>query len=84
MAQVYDTEEEIERVILVGVQLDDDEDAESSLEELKELAKTAGAETVGKVIQPRDSFHPATYIGKGKLEEVRELIVKLDRNWNNL
>ena len=59
MAQVYDTEEEIERVILVGVQLDDDEDAESSLEELKELAKTAGAETVGKVIQPRDSFHPA-------------------------
>lgn len=78
MAQVYDTEEEIERVILVGVQLDDDEDAESSLEELKELAKTAGAETVGKVIQPRDSFHPATYIGKGKLEEVREFIVKLD------
>lgn len=78
MAQVYDTEEEIERVILVGVQLDDDEDAESSIEELKELAKTAGAETVGKVIQPRDSFHPATYIGKGKLEEVRELIVKLD------
>ena len=78
MAQVYDTEEKIERVILVGVQLDDDEDAESSLEELKELAKTAGAETVGKVIQPRDSFHPATYIGKGKLEEVRELIVKLD------
>ena len=78
MAQVYDTEEEIERVILVGVQLDDDEDAESSLEELKELAKTAGAETVGKVIQPRDRFHPATYIGKGKLEEVRELIVKLD------
>lgn len=78
MVQVYDTEEEIERVILVGVQLDDDEDAESSLEELKELAKTAGAETVGKVIQPRDSFHPATYIGKGKLEEVRELIVKLD------
>ena len=42
MAQVYDTEEEIERVILVGVQLDDDEDAESSLEELKELAKTEG------------------------------------------
>ncbi len=78
MAQVYDTEEEIERVILVGVQLDDDNDAESSLEELKELAKTAGAETVGKVIQPRDSFHPATYIGKGKLEEVRELIGKLD------
>lgn len=78
MAQIFETEEEKERVILVGVQLDDDDDAESSLEELKELAKTAKAETVGKVIQPRDSFHPATYIGKGKLEELRVLIDQLD------
>lgn len=78
MAQIFETDEEIERVILVGVQLDDDDDAESSLEELKELANTAGAVTVGKVIQPRDSFHPATYIGKGKLEELRVLIDQLD------
>lgn len=78
MAQIFETDEEIERVILVGVQLDDDDDAESSLEELKELADTAGAVTVGKVIQPRDSFHPATYIGKGKLEELRVLIDQLD------
>ena len=74
MAQGYDTEEQKERVLLVGVQLDNQEDMESSLEELKALAKTAGAETVGKVIQPRDAYHPATYIGKGKLEEVRNLI----------
>ena len=74
MAQGYDTEEQKERVLLVGVQLDNQEDMESSLEELKALAKTAGAETVGKVIQPRDAYHPATYIGKGKLEEVRSLI----------
>jgi len=73
-AQGYDTEEQKERVLLVGVQLDNQEDMESSLEELKALAKTAGAETVGKVIQPRDAYHPATYIGKGKLEEVRSLI----------
>ena len=78
MAQIFETDEEIERVILVGVQLDDDDDAESSLEELKELADTAGAMTVGKVIQPRDSFHPATYVGKGKLEELRVLIDQLD------
>lgn len=78
MAQIFETDEEIERVILVGVQLDDDDDAESSLEELKELAYTAGAVTVGKVIQPRDSFHPATYVGKGKLEELRVLIDQLD------
>ena len=50
MAQGYDTEEQKERVLLVGVQLDNQEDMESSLEELKALAKTAGAETVGKVI----------------------------------
>ena len=78
MAQIFETDEEIERVILVGVQLDDDDDAESSLEELKELADTAGAVTVGKVIQPRDSFHPATYVGKGKLEELKVLIDQLD------
>ena len=78
MAQIFETDEEIERVILVGVQLDDDDDAESSLEELKDLADPGGAVTVGKVIQPRDSFHPATYIGKGKLEELRVLIDQLD------
>ena len=48
MAQGYDTEEQKERVLLVGVQLDNQEDMESSLEELKALAKTAGAETVGR------------------------------------
>lgn len=78
MAQVYETDEETERVLLVGVQLENEDDAESSLEELKELAKTAGAVTVGKIIQSRENYHPATYIGKGKIEEVRELVHKLD------
>lgn len=77
MAQIYDTDEMVERVILVGVQLGDETEAENSLEELKELARTAGAETVGKMLQPREYFHPATYIGKGKVEELRLLIDQL-------
>lgn len=63
-----------EKVILVGIQLDNGEDAEKSLNELEFLAETAGAETLLKVIQNRESFHPATYIGKGKIEEIRDLI----------
>ena len=51
---------------------------------MKELAKTAGAETLGKVIQPREYFNPATYIGKGKIDEVRELIIEIRGNRNNL
>lgn len=78
MAQGYDTQEAVERVLLIGVQLDNQDDTESSLEELKDLAATAGAVTVGKLIQARENYHPATYIGKGKLEEVRDLIGKLE------
>lgn len=78
MAQIYETDEEIERVLLIGVALDDNDEAESSLDELAELAKTAGAVTVGRLIQPREYFHPATYIGKGKLEEVRLIADELD------
>ena len=55
-----------EKVILVGVQLNENEPAEESLDELGELAKTAGAEVVGRMIQSREYIHPATYIGKEK------------------
>lgn len=75
---VYETDEIIERVILVGVAFDTDDDTERSLDELGELAKTAGAQTVGRMIQTRDNFHPATYIGKGKIEELRLMIDELD------
>ena len=74
---LYDTDDEQEKVVLVGVELNPLDDCGKSLEELAELAKTAGAVTVGKMIQPRDSFHPATYIGKGKLEELRLMIDEL-------
>lgn len=71
---IYDLKEVEERVILVGVQVDDSEPAEESLDELGELAKTAGAVVAGRLIQSRKSIHPATYIGKGKLLELKELI----------
>ena len=46
MAQIYETDEQTERVLLVGVALDDSDEAQRSLDELKELAKTAGAVTM--------------------------------------
>lgn len=74
---MYNTDNEIERVILIGVQLEDDDTAKS-LDELAELARTAGAETVGRIIQPREYAHPSTYIGKGKLDEARIMIDQMD------
>ena len=67
-----------ERVILVGVQEGDGEDAEESVEELAELSKTAGAQVVGTVIQKRERIHPGTYVGKGKMEELKMLLTALD------
>lgn len=67
-----------ERVILVGVQTGENDNVEESLDELEELAGTAGAVTVGKIIQNREAVHPGTYIGKGKIEEVRALVYAMD------
>ena len=69
---------ETERVILVGVSLTEQEDTRKSLDELKELASTAGAETVGTVIQSRDQVHPGTYVGKGKIDEIKDLLWELN------
>ena len=78
--QFYDFKEIEERVILIGVQTGEDEDVAASLNELEELARTAGAVTVGKVIQNREAVHPGTYIGKGKIEEVAALMRAVDAN----
>ena len=67
-------EEVQEKVILVGVSTEDTRETEESLEELEELARTAGAVTVGKVIQNREAVHQKTYIGKGKIDEIADLI----------
>ena len=69
---------ETERVILVGVSLTEQEDTRKSLDELKELASTAGAETVGTVIQSRVQVHPGTYVGKGKIDEIKDLLWELN------
>ena len=71
---MIDLKEEKERVILVGVSTSDQDDTRKSLDELAELAATAGAETGGRVIQSREQMHPATNIGKGKLTELKDLI----------
>ena len=74
MNQLQETGEEKERVIVLGVSVSDGDDTEESLDELEELIETAGAESVGRVIQNRETIHPGTYIGKGKIGEVRELL----------
>ena len=65
------------RAILAGVDCGE-YDAESSMNELEELAKTAGAETVARVLQKRPSPEPATVLGEGKIEELKELAQQLE------
>lgn len=71
---MYNMDDIRERVILVGVDTEGGETAERSLDELAELAATAGAEVTGRLIQTRECIHPATYIGRGKLIELKELL----------
>lgn len=75
--KLYDVEKPAERVILIAV----DEEGRSDddcLNELEELAETAGAVTVGRLIQKRERRHPGHYIGKGKAEELKMMIAALD------
>ena len=68
----------IEKVILIAVADQDTTEAEESLDELEELVKTAGAEVAARVIQVRETPHPGTYIGKGKIDEVNALLYGTD------
>jgi GTP-binding protein HflX len=66
----------LERVVLVGVWTEGTaEDAENSLRELAELARTAGSEVLDGLIQRRQTPDPATFIGRGKVEELRSVVV---------
>lgn len=69
-----------EKVILVGCQLQTmlDDHFQYSMEELASLTKTANGEVLINMIQKRDRPHPATYIGKGKVEELLNLVEELD------
>jgi GTPase len=64
-----------ERAICVGVMPEGDD-----LSELRELLRTAGVAVVGELVQHRDSPHPNTYLGPGKLEELKDLIKTADAN----
>ena len=74
MAEMIELKEQEERVILVAVSTDDQDDTIHSVEELAELVTTAGAIAVGTVIQNREKIHPGTYVGKGKIEEIKEML----------
>lgn len=78
MAELIELKEIEERVILVAVSTEDEKDTQASLNELEELVKTAGAVTVDKIIQNRERIHPGTYLGKGKIEEIKDRIWELD------
>lgn len=67
---------QLERVVLVGVWTEGSaEMAENSLAELKALAETAGSEVLEGLIQRRDKPDPATYIGSGKVIELRQIVL---------
>ena len=66
----------LEKVVLVGVWVEGtSQDAENSLKELSALAETAGSEVMAGLIQRRDKPDPATFIGSGKVVELREAVV---------
>ena len=80
MHETYDTmKASPTRAFLVGVKLKDElqSDAESSLEELRRLAETAGMEVLAEIIQPRETPDPAYFIGRGKLEELEAIVSEL-------
>lgn len=77
MAELIELKEIEEKVILTAVSTGDGTDVSASLDELEELVKTAGAVTVDKIIQNRERIHPGTYLGKGKIDEIRERVFEL-------
>jgi len=69
-----------EKIVLVGVQFPgvSGEDLEHQLDELALLVDTAGADVVARVVQRRDAPDPATFLGSGKVDELREICLAVD------
>ena len=65
---MIETEKKTERVFLVGVELADTENFDLSMEELQNLAKTAGAEVVGSYSQKREKYDSKTFVGSGTFD----------------
>ena len=78
MTELHELKDIEERVILLAVSTGEEEDTEACLDELEDLVETAGAVTVDRMIQNREAVHPVTYLGKGKIQEVKERIWELD------
>ena len=74
------SKKEAEKAVLIGIHNRETprEKAEEYLDELKLLAKTAGAVTLKTFLQRLDKPVPATYVGKGKLEEIAEFVAEND------
>lgn len=71
---MIETAKTIERVILVGVALQETENFDMSMKELASLAETAGAEVVGSYTQKRDRYDSKTFVGSGKLDEIKAMV----------
>lgn len=71
---MHETQEKQERVIIVGVELQETEQFEMSMEELSSLAKTAGTEVISVYSQKRDRYDSKTFIGSGKLDELSHIV----------
>lgn len=71
---MHDNTEQQEKLVLVAVSLGDEATTQALLDELEELVSTAGAVSVGRIVQNRENISPATYVGKGKIDEIAELI----------
>ncbi|MCI9162782.1 MAG: GTPase HflX [Lachnospiraceae bacterium] len=78
MAELIEIGEIEERVVLIAVDTGDGSNAIASLDELEELVDTAGAVAVDRIVQNRENIHPGTYLGKGKIDEVKERIWELN------
>ncbi|MBQ9200193.1 MAG: GTPase HflX [Lachnospiraceae bacterium] len=74
---MFENDELVERVILFAVDTGNGDDVSASLDELSELVKTAGAVVVGRLIQNKEKIESGTYLGTGKLEELRDMVVGL-------
>ncbi len=76
ISEVEYRELQLERVVLVGVWTQGSEDdSDNAMAELKLLAETAGSEVLDGLVQRRQHPDPATYIGRGKVDEVREVVI---------
>jgi len=78
MQELISTEEKEEKFILVAVSTSNEKETKSSLDELEELVYTAGAKSVGRLVQNRERIHAVTYLGKGKLEELKEMFLYME------